>query len=163
MSERERGAVVVNSLLLSVFNVRDKKLNKAIKTNRTSASFGYFFYQSFMCHVTSGHVTSHLCVTFPCCLCWNYTSVASILLNSTIQRQFNPKNGSPGRLTCEVFEKKIRTWPEEREKLQKLFIVEDVPSQAVSLREAVRSSSIGLGQGFFKCTCTTGCNSIKEV
>ena len=117
------------------------------------------FYVS--CHIRSCHVTfvCRLCVTFPCCLCWNYTSVASILLNSTIQRQFNPKNGSPGRLTCEVFEKNCRTWPEERKKLQKLFNVEDVPSQTVSLREAVRSSSIGLGQGFFKCTCTTGCNN----
>ena len=43
--------------------------------------------------------------------------------------------------------------------VEKLFNVADVPSRTVSLREAARSSSIGLGQGFFKCTCTTGCNN----
>ena len=43
--------------------------------------------------------------------------------------------------------------------VEKFINVSDVPSRTVSLREAARSSSIGLGQGFFKCTCTTGCNN----
>ena len=33
--------------------------------------------------------------------------------------------------------------------VEKFFNISDVPSQTVSLREAARSSSIGLGQGFF--------------
>ena len=43
--------------------------------------------------------------------------------------------------------------------LAKFLAISAVPEGSLSVREAARSSSIGLGQGFFKCSCTTGCTT----
>ena len=43
--------------------------------------------------------------------------------------------------------------------LAKFLAISEVPEGSLSVREAARSSSIGLGQGFFKCSCTTGCTT----
>ena len=43
--------------------------------------------------------------------------------------------------------------------IEKFMSISDVPEISVSLREATKSSSIGLGQGFFRCSCTTGCTT----
>ena len=45
--------------------------------------------------------------------------------------------------------------------IEKFIDISDVPTDQIkiSLREAAKSSSVGLGQGFFKCHCTTGCQS----
>lgn len=39
--------------------------------------------------------------------------------------------------------------------------VEDVPDEEIPLRTAANLSSIGSGQGFFKCFCKGKCNSNK--
>ena len=44
--------------------------------------------------------------------------------------------------------------------LENFMCLSDVPTNCnISLREAARKNSIGLGQGFFKCNCKTGCTT----
>ena len=44
--------------------------------------------------------------------------------------------------------------------IENFISIADVPENVIiSLREAAQKNSIGLGQGFFKCNCKTGCKT----